>query len=336
MRRILRNIIIILILFFGIIILLNSRPVMAAATSGITNNYTYNIKNKNSGKYMNVNYGTDANGTNVNQFTNDGSIEQKFCVSYLFWADAYAFYPLCSDEGFGRVLDVLRTGGSASGSIQSGNNVDIWEEGDTEAQYWKIIDRGNGYYSIQLKSNTNLALTAIGTGNGSGSGTSSTSTGNIIVQNYTGAANQLWSFIDTPVLWGYDLVDNSKHLDWTGSSEYSRFFNTGVVTWNAYKPGVIRAVSTISPDVDVTISDYSANDTYNALTSTDGTIRFNKTNMNLLDDNGKTMVSTHEIGHALGLDHRPDINSVMYRTNTTVTSLEYMDKWNYDRAYENY
>ena len=135
------------------------------------------------------------------------------CAACRYAKDAYRLFPVCSDEGFGRVLDVLRTGGSASGSIQSGNNVDIWDTGDDAAQYWKIISRGNGYYSIQLNSNQNLALTAIGTGNGSGAGTSSTSTGNIIVQTYTGANSQLWKFQNTPVLLSWDLVDSSKHLD---------------------------------------------------------------------------------------------------------------------------
>lgn len=64
------------------LMIISNEPVWASQTSGITDYYTYNLANKNSGKYLNVNYGTDANGTNVTQYTNDGSIEQKFAVVY--------------------------------------------------------------------------------------------------------------------------------------------------------------------------------------------------------------------------------------------------------------
>jgi len=77
----------------------------------------YNIVNKASGKNLNVNLGTDANGTNVIQWTNDGSQEQKFRVVYYpamgsTAVDAYKLFAMCSSKGSNRVVDVLRTGRS--------------------------------------------------------------------------------------------------------------------------------------------------------------------------------------------------------------------------------
>lgn len=321
--------------FLLLILIISNEPVCASPASGITDYYTYNLANKNSGKYLNVNYGTDANGTNVTQYTNDGSVEQKFAVVYNSNMDAYRLFAVCSDEGHGRVLDVLRTGGSSSGSIVSGCNVDIWATGDDTAQYWKIINRGNGYYSLNLASNQNLALTAIGMGNGSGAGTSSSSTGNVIVQTYTGANNQLWSFVNTPVLWNYYLVDSSKHLDWSISSNYSRFFSIGVNTWNAYKSGVIRGpYSSLTSDVDVAVSDYYEVSIVTGVTNyAERTIKLNSYNMDRNTENEKIKTCTHEIGHALGLDHRRDPECIMYRSSTSITFLDVMDKWNYDKSY---
>ena len=128
------------------------------------------------------------------QWTEDGSQEQNFRVVYYKDQDAYRIYAMCSSKGGNRVIDVLRTGGSANGAIQSGCNVDIWTTGDDTCQFFKIIWETSGYFSIRLKSNTNLALTSYGTGNGSGAGNTSTSSGNVYVSTWTGANNQRWRF----------------------------------------------------------------------------------------------------------------------------------------------
>jgi len=184
MKKTIKYVLIIFIFSLFICLVTLNKPVYAEA-EGLTHNYTYNIINKSTGKCLNVNYGTDADGTNVTQFTDDGSYEQKFAISYE-QQDGYKIYAICSSEGWGRVLDVYRP-------LQNNANVDIWTNGDDDAQYWKIIHRGDGYYSIHLLYNDSLALTTVGTGNGSGSGNSSTSNGNVIIKTYTGADNQLWS-----------------------------------------------------------------------------------------------------------------------------------------------
>ena len=55
----------------------------------------YNIRNIDSGKYLNVHYGVDANGTNVYQWSYDGSTEQKFKVVYFSSTDSYKIYAIC-------------------------------------------------------------------------------------------------------------------------------------------------------------------------------------------------------------------------------------------------
>lgn len=190
-----------LCLAFFIIIQWNNL-VCAAQTSGLTNGSVYNLTNKASGKSLNVNYASDANGTNVNQYTKDGSTEQFFKLVYNASSDSYKLYAMCSSSGGNRVIDVYRP-------IQVGSNVDIWTPNDDEAQNLIIINRGNGYYSIHLSYNTNLALTAYGTGNGGGSGTTSTSTGNVFMTTYTGADNQLWS-IKTGAICNYYVDDEAS------------------------------------------------------------------------------------------------------------------------------
>lgn len=168
--------------------------------SSLVSGAVYYIKNKNSGKYLNVNFGTDANGTNVNQWAFDGSIEQKWKVVQNE-NGTWKIYAMCSSNGTNRVLDALRTGGSASGTIQHGNNIDIWSPNDSEAQNWILWSpERDGYYYIALASASDpLVVTAYGTLNGSGAGTTSTSAGNVYLSRTTGESSkinsQFWEFI---------------------------------------------------------------------------------------------------------------------------------------------
>lgn len=193
--------------------------VEAAQTSGLTNGYIYNLTNKASGKCLNVNYGTDANGTNVTQYTKDGSPEQRFKLVYNSSRDSYKLYAICSSNGGNRVVDIYRP-------IQSGANVDIWTPDDNDAQDLIITSRGNGYYSIHPRVDTSLALTSYGTGNGSGAGTSSTSAGNIFVSTYTGSNNQLWSFKETTVKCWYYVEENT--VDRTPTHTYTQTYSTAM------------------------------------------------------------------------------------------------------------
>ena len=106
--------------------LAESGDVSRAQTSGIVNGGIYRIKNVASGKYMNVDYGIDANGTNIYQWTGDGSVEQKFRVVYSSSTDSYMFYAMCSSNGTNRVLDVTR----GSNPLISGQNIKLYDPTD--------------------------------------------------------------------------------------------------------------------------------------------------------------------------------------------------------------
>ena len=163
--------------------------VTAAECSDITSGEVYSFKNANSGKYLNVHYGYDANLTNVYQYESDGSVEQTFRVVYDSSLDAYRIYAMCSSNGRSRVLDIYETSG-----LSSGCNVQIYNKNSVSAdQTFKFISVGNNKYKIVMASNTSLVLTAQGTSNGTGTGKSSSSAGNVYISTFSsGNSSQQW------------------------------------------------------------------------------------------------------------------------------------------------
>lgn len=233
MNRKIKSTIFFFILILIIMIIMPSKMVFAAQTSGLDNNKVYHLINKASGKCLNVNYGTDANGTNVNQYTKDGSREQYFKLVYNSSRDSYKLYAMCSSNGGNRVIDIYRP-------IQAGANIDIWTPDDNDAQDLIITNRGNGYYSLHPRYNTSLAITSYGTGNGGGSGTTPTSTGNVFVTTYSGSNNQLWSmktgsmchyYIDAEADRTNTHTQTRNYTEAMGYSYFSRSNNTSSSTF---------------------------------------------------------------------------------------------------------
>lgn len=135
-------------------------------------------------------------------------------------------------------------------------------------------------------------------------------------------------------LTGWDLVDNTSHVEWEGSTRYQAEIKYAAALWNSYKKGVIRKRSG-KMKRDVYISDYSKNEPVVAITSSRGTIRINTYNMKKLNDKQRKNVVIHEFGHTLGLAHntKKDVISTYVTTNIKLSNN---DKASYTRAYKNY
>ena len=167
----------------------------------------YNLACVDGGRYLNVYAGWDWDGVNVCIWDADGSPEQKFRLEDR-GGNRYVLYPTSSS---GRVLDANR-GSSMSAPMQAGNNIDIWQTNDAPAQEWYIDDQGGGKYKIGLVSNFSLALTCDGPWwNG----------GNVSLQNYTGANNQLWYL---------KRVDGGNSLDAKLNQRLANFNNSAYIS----------------------------------------------------------------------------------------------------------
>lgn len=152
-------------------------------SDGVISTGVYNIKNKQSLKYLNVDYGIDVNGTNVYQWSRDGSTEQRFKINND--GSYYRIFAMCSSAG----TDKLVTASSVSAEA----NVYQYQSTDRTKQEWEFRWISGNEYVIALKSDPSLVLTAYGTSNGSAGGTSSSSAGNVYISRYIdGAASQRW------------------------------------------------------------------------------------------------------------------------------------------------
>ncbi|MDR0569715.1 MAG: RICIN domain-containing protein [Clostridiales Family XIII bacterium] len=168
----------------------------AAAPVAVDANKIYKLRNAASGRYLNVagGYGGE-NGINVIQKASDNSeMAQEFRVIYDSAKSAYRIYPICSKNGRYRVLDIVKS----NNAVLNGCNVQTYRPNDDVAQLFRIEGVGSGRYKITSNSNTAVALAANGTGDGSETGTSSGSAGNVFMQTYTGAGNQLWYLEEFP------------------------------------------------------------------------------------------------------------------------------------------
>ena len=218
----------------------------------------YNIRNMDSGKYLNVHYGVDANGTNVYQWSYDGSTEQKFKVVYSSSTDSYKIYAMCSSNGTNRVIDIARNGSP----LASGQNVEIWTPVDNIAQQLQIEYLNHNYYVMRMKANTSMFIAVNGTSNGTGSGTSSTSAGNVYIDTYDVYRSQEWAF---------ELVSYPSTVNPTGELEAVSEIGVSGWAWRSDAPNspinvqvvIINSVTMRSKTYITTASSYRT-DLYNS------------------------------------------------------------------------
>lgn len=132
----------------------------------------YAIRSKNSGKALDVSWGSKDNGANVLQYTYHGYANQKWYIE-----KQQSGYYTIKCYASGKVLDVARC------SSDNGANVQQWEYHNGENQEWSIENVGGYYKFINRKSGKALDV----------SGRSVDDNANILQWNYSGQSNQLWS-----------------------------------------------------------------------------------------------------------------------------------------------
>lgn len=202
--------------------------VSAAELAGYRDEAVVRFKNVGSGKYLNVHYGNDSNNTNVYQWSDDGSVEQTFRLRYNVEEDCYLIGAMCSSDGGGRVLDVVKTGGQ----VQAGCNVQIYDATDPIAQQWQFSYQGNGRFTIFPVSSIYTVLTANGDSNGSGNGTSSSSAGNVYLSAIPMASYVSYTSYQ---LWEVEELNSQRTLSngvYNITNDNNRRMAVNLTDWN--------------------------------------------------------------------------------------------------------
>jgi hypothetical protein len=128
-------------------------------------------------------------------------------------------------------------------------------------------------------------------------------------------------------------VDNSKDIDWGGTSDYMSAWYGGVDLWNSLGDVTI-ATDTVFTVEDLTISDVNEPSeafvaVYNPNSSPNDTIQFNDYYMASSTAALHLNATAHELGHALGLWHSY-LGNMMNSFATSTTTLGYQDILDYD------
>ncbi len=150
----------------------NSGSSNSTQQSAFNSTTKYKLINRNSGKVLDVQYGSKDNGANVLQYTDQGNANQKW---YLIpTGDGYYTIKNAYTE---KMVDV-----SGKSKDNGGDVIQYQSNGGTNQQ-WKIEATDNGYYRL-INRNSGLALDV--------SGKSTADNGDVIQWAYNGGANQQW------------------------------------------------------------------------------------------------------------------------------------------------
>lgn len=137
----------------------------------------YYIKNKNSGRYLDVENGRKCNGANVNQWNFNGTDAQKWKVVHV----GNGIYKIVSQFG-GRVLDIT------DGGNKNKTNIDIWSDANKSDRRFRIILNSDGYsYRIASQCSSYKKVVTVKDG-------SCKNRGNVFQYQYNGSKNDEWIF----------------------------------------------------------------------------------------------------------------------------------------------
>ena len=168
------------IIAIAVIISINSEVESLGANvyaAGYTLSYNtssfFALYNIGSGKYLNINYNRNANNTNVDIYTWDGTAGEKYKLAMC--GSGYKIIPQCATN---KVLNVY------GNSAKNGSNICIWSYTGHNTQQF-IFEYNPSYKAFIIRSanNKNLVLTATGSKNSS----------NVCLKTYqAGNKFQLW------------------------------------------------------------------------------------------------------------------------------------------------
>ncbi|WP_218571218.1 RICIN domain-containing protein [Paenibacillus oralis] len=139
----------------------------------------YYIKNKNSGLYLDVADGAAADGTNIRQWSYNGSDAQKFRIMHHSNGD---YYILTANSSYKSSIDVN------SGSAADGTNIEQWAYWGGAMQLFRIQQNEDGTVAFLTKASGYTSALDVADG--------STSAGaNVQQWNYWGGDMQKWKLI---------------------------------------------------------------------------------------------------------------------------------------------
>ncbi|MGA8311276.1 MAG: right-handed parallel beta-helix repeat-containing protein [Terriglobales bacterium] len=119
-----------------------------------------------------------------------------------------------------------------------------------------------------------------------------------------------------------DGVDGNV-IEWTGSTTFTDAFTAAVNTWNAEGKIDIYYVSS-SPDITVSDIDDDQVDWAGFYNYAFHTLQFNEAHLRGIDPLIQQNAATHELGHALGLEHSY-VGNIMHPPATTQVDLGWQD-----------
>ncbi|MBP3301465.1 MAG: peptidoglycan DD-metalloendopeptidase family protein [Clostridia bacterium] len=130
---------------------------------------TYYIKNNSTGEYVSVSEGKDFQGNQVNtwEFVSSSEFQMKLTKA----SSGYRMRPGCCSS---RLVNAY------GDTVQSGSNVNIWDDWNESSQWWGF-EKVSGGYVIRNMMNPSCVLSLASDGR------------KMIVSTYTGATSQKWT-----------------------------------------------------------------------------------------------------------------------------------------------
>lgn len=225
---------------------------VASEYSKTVNNGIYTFKSAHSsGKMLNVYGGTNANGTKVTTWSQDGTDDQQFYVKYV--SDGkYLIYAVCSSNGSGydRVVD-LNVG--SNNVIDLGDSFDIWARSSSwdSSQYFYIVPVEDDKYVFELASTPNAVLACKNADNAATNG------GEITLRNYEDITTEQWYFYNAS---GTTKVDPSVDATNVSTTYYTGTYKVSATDGLNVRSGAgtsYTKLDTLTYETTVTVTQVS-------------------------------------------------------------------------------